>query len=755
MLKFTRISAVLSFACWAIAALSPPRCDSLYAAVPFIIDEDFKDAVIGLNLDILRDKTGLLGIDEAASPRFNDRFIPSESKRPNFGYIRDAVWARFRLDNRTGGMVELLLEFPQPFVDHVDFYSFSKGYEAVVRTGDMLPFDTRPVRHRNYIFKIQQEPGTAEYYLRMRTTSTLSLTLNLWSPQAFNEHEELLNAFFWAFYGILMAMLIYNLLIFFSVRDRSYLYYVFFVAMLLAYTMTFNGNSYMYLWPKSVWWANVSLTIFVNLMAAGAYLFARSFLKTWENMPLLDKMLMLMTAASAINALLAISLPPGKADGLAAYTSIPGIAVLALTALFALKKRVSAARIYLVAWLVFIIGGLASALRALAVLPSNFLIHYSIHIGAAFQVILFSSGLAERINSAHSGRLRALEALAESEEKYRRLIENATESIFITRDFRVVFANARTFKFAGRKPEELIDIPYIDYVHPDDRGIMKERFERRISGEDVHNEHEFRIIDSEGSVRWMRVSAMLIDWQGRPAVLNFMNDITERKNSEALLLASLLEKELLLKEMHHRVKNNMQILSSLLSLQMRTLDDESARDIIMESQNRIRSMALIHEKLYQSDNFLGVDFSVYIENLAHSLLGSYSRARTIVRLDIKVENVFLGIDTAIPCGLIVNELITNCFKHAFPEGGHGEVVIRFGGRELDDPEGAFYTLSVRDTGNGIADGVDTDSPSTLGLQLVKTLVGQLRGRLIIHSKPGEGTEFVIDFRSRVLCRRDA
>lgn len=754
MIAFVRIPAAAWGAFCAVALFIITSAACVFAAEPVVIDESFNSAAIGRNLEILIDADRRYTIDEVSSPNSACGFSPSDSDHPNFGYMHGAVWARFTLDNRTAEAFDLLLELPQPFVDHVEFYTFQGGSAQVVRTGDMHPFDSRPVRHRNFVFPVRQGPGTASYYLRLETTSTLSLMLYLWTIRSFTEHEEVENSVLWAFYGIMIAMFLYNLLIFFSVRDRSYLYYVFFVGTLLAYTLTFNGVSFKYLWPANVWWANVSLSVFVNLLGASFYLFARSFLNTNTTMPLLDRLLLALAGVSVINVLLALTLPPGKADGLATYTSIAGIVVITAVVFVSLKKRVSGARIYLLAWLVYVIGASVAILRALTILPSNFLTHYSIHMGAALQVILFSSGLAERINSARAGGLQALEALAESEEKYRQLIENATEAIFITRDFRVVFANARTFEFVGRRPEELIDVPYLDYIHPDDREVMRDRFLRRIAGEDLPNEHEFRLLDSDGSVRWMRVSAMLVSWQGRPAILNFMNDITGRKKSEEIVAASLREKELRLKEIHHRVKNNMQILSSLLNLQMRTMNDDTVRDILMESQNRIRSMSLIHEKIYKSENFLGVDFSDYIGKLARSLIHSYSGVQGVVLLDVKVEEVFLGIDTAIPCGLIVNELLTNCFKHAFPDGRRGEVVIRFNGMERENPEGALYTLSVRDTGIGIGGAVDTETPSTLGLQLVKTLVGQLHGELVIHSRAGEGTEFVVSFRSPVLYRQE-
>ncbi len=184
---------------------------------------------------------------------------------------------------------------------------------------------------------------------------------------------------------------------------------------------------------------------------------------------------------------------------------------------------------------------------------------------------------------------------------------------------------------------------------------------------------------------------------------------------------------------------------------MRTIKDESVRDIFMESQNRIRSMSLIHEKIYKSDDFMGVDFSDYIGKLARSLINSYSSVQGVVRLDIRVEKVLLGIDDAIPCGLIVNELLTNCFKHAFPGGRRGEVIVGFRSEAAGSPDGARYILSVRDTGVGIGGRVNVESPDTLGLQLVRTLVGQLHGELEIVSEAG--TEFIISFRSRALYRQ--
>ena len=399
----------------------------------------------------------------------------------------------------------------------------------------------------------------------------------------------------------MIAMFLYNLLIFFSVRDR-HLYYVF-VGTLLAYTLTFNGVSFKYLWPANVWWANVSLSVFVNLLGASFYLFARSFLNTNTTMPLLDRLLLALAGVSVINVLLALTLPPGKADGLATYTSIAGIVVITAVVFVSLKKRVSGARIYLLAWLVYVIGASVAILRALTILPSNFLTHYSIHMGAALQVILFSSGLAERINSARAGGLQALEALAESEEQYRQLIENATEAIFITRDFRVVFANARTFEFVGRRPEELIDVPYLDYIHPDDREVMRDRFLRRIAGEDLPNEHEFRLLIRRFPL--MRESAMLVS-AGTSSDHKLLNVSPGERNRGNRRLP---EKELLLKEIHHRVKQHAD--TQFTQPQMRTMNDDTVRDILMESQNRYADVA-IHEKIYKSEN--RGDFSDYIGN---------------------------------------------------------------------------------------------------------------------------------------------
>jgi two-component sensor histidine kinase len=217
-------------------------------------------------------------------------------------------------------------------------------------------------------------------------------------------------------------------------------------------------------------------------------------------------------------------------------------------------------------------------------------------------------------------------------------------------------------------------------------------------------------------------------------------EILERIRIEHKLRGSLKEKEVLLKEIHHRVKNNLQVISSLLYLQSKKVHDKPALEMFTESQNRIRSMALIHEKLYQSEDLVHVDFSEYIRNLIGHLANSYGAQMKNVRIHMQTENVLLSIDKGIPCALIINELVINALKYAFPKDRKGEITIR-----INRDDRRMIALSVSDNGVGFPHTVDLLNSETLGLQLVKQLTQQLKGRIDIEN--GHGTKFMITFEA--------
>ena len=194
-----------------------------------------------------------------------------------------------------------------------------------------------------------------------------------------------------------------------------------------------------------------------------------------------------------------------------------------------------------------------------------------------------------------------------------------------------------------------------------------------------------------------------------------------------LLQESIQEKEVLLKEIHHRVKNNLQVISSLLNLQSMYIKDKEAFDVFKESQDRVKSMAMIHEKLYQSGNFAEIDFSQYIKNLTSSIYSSYGMDTKLIKLKISAENIFLDINNAIPCGLIINELVTNAIKHAFPSGRSGEINIKFS--RIDNK----YILSVQDNGIGLPDSFIIEKTESLGMQLIYSLVSQLEGEFEVKT----------------------
>jgi len=219
-------------------------------------------------------------------------------------------------------------------------------------------------------------------------------------------------------------------------------------------------------------------------------------------------------------------------------------------------------------------------------------------------------------------------------------------------------------------------------------------------------------------------------------MLGTMTDITERRSSEAQIAASLKEKEVLLKEIHHRVKNNLQVISSLLNLQAANVVDTQTLEQLRESQNRIRSMALIHERLYQSGNLARIDFGEYTRSLVGFLVRSYNVSG--VQVQVEVQNIELPVNTAIPCGLVINELVSNALKYAFPNERGGVVVV---GLKVTPDRTAV--LSVQDDGIGLPADLDHQNTTTLGLQLVNTLTKQLNGTIgLIRDR---GTTFSITF----------
>jgi PAS domain S-box-containing protein len=224
-----------------------------------------------------------------------------------------------------------------------------------------------------------------------------------------------------------------------------------------------------------------------------------------------------------------------------------------------------------------------------------------------------------------------------------------------------------------------------------------------------------------------------------------INDITERKRGEEKIQASLLEKETMLKEIQHRVKNNLQVISSLLGLQSSYIQDEKSREIFKESQDRISTMAKIHTMLYQSEDMSRVDFGGFIRDLVGRLQQFYGIAGSPVKIHVNVSDVSLTIETSIPCGLILNELVSNALKHAFPEGNGGEVNISM------TTAGDRVVLTVQDNGIGFPEAVDFHNTKSLGFGLVNLLVGQING--IIELQVEGGTTFTTTFPAVIRGRR--
>ena len=339
-------------------------------------------------------------------------------------------------------------------------------------------------------------------------------------------------------------------------------------------------------------------------------------------------------------------------------------------------------------------------------------------------------------------RKKAEEALLKSEKQYRDLFENAPIGIYrTTPDGRMLVANPALIHMLGYSSFEELAQRNLD-EEASKRGYPRSEFKELI-------EREGKVIGFEsgqtvegGTVIFFRESAQAICNSSGTIIYyeGTVEDITERKMAEEQIKRSLKEKEVLLREVHHRVKNNMQIISSLLSLQSQYIEDDQLREAFKDSQNRIQSMAIVHEKLYQSEDFASIDFKEYVESLTRSLFQSSRIDIGRITLKVEVGDVPLGSDYVIPCGLIINELISNCLKHAFPGNKKGEITIKL--NRCNEKE---IELVVADNGIGMPGNIDIENTKSLGLRLVTILAeDQLRGRIRLDRTGGTEVSIIFE-----------
>ena len=335
------------------------------------------------------------------------------------------------------------------------------------------------------------------------------------------------------------------------------------------------------------------------------------------------------------------------------------------------------------------------------------------------------------------------EALKESEEKFRTITESSPDAIFITdQKGNYAYVNQASSDLLGYSVEELTKMNIVDISDNLQIEESMKQFQQLL--EKGHMFIELNLVRKDGSMVPTDLNAVVLP---NGLVYGSCRDMTERKLSEEKLKANLREKEILLKEIHHRVKNNLQIISSLLDLQSETLDEE-LKETYKVSQNRIKSMALIHENLYRGGNLSSINVKDYITELIDNLQYSFDVGTGEITINVETSDLELNIDTAIPIGLIVNELISNCYKHAFNDGSDGGKidVSNIIDIEIGTLHDEKYFLKVKDNGIGLPENINIHETSTLGLQLVSMLVQQLKGSLELNREVG--TEFYIVFQPR-------
>ncbi len=395
------------------------------------LDEHTRHLPLGQVMQVFEDPLGEARIEDITSTAFESRFQPHQNAVFNAGYSRSVHWVRVDLNYRpqtVQGARRWLLEVAYPPLDSLQLYlaDGQGGYRLAGDTGDTKPWASREIRQGNYLFEIELQPNQPQRaYLRVASEGSIQVPLSLWSQHAYLEAQPGRIYVLGMIYGVLLAMLVYNLFIYISIRDQSYLFYILYIAAFGLYQVSVNGAGVQFLWPDRPWWANAATPLLIGATGLFGCLFTRSFLRTAEHSRWMDRLLRLIIGLSVVVMVLALTTDYGLSLRLATALALLFTLAVFAAGILAWLRGMRVARYFIIAWSALLIGGQINTLMVLGHLPHNFLTMYASQLGAALEVVLLSMALADRINALKDERAKILEsARSDLEQLNRELAES-------------------------------------------------------------------------------------------------------------------------------------------------------------------------------------------------------------------------------------------------------------------------------------------------------------------------------------------
>lgn len=395
------------------------------------LSQDIDHLKLGTSLEILEDKDGELTIHDFLKNDFTDRFIKSSDEEPKMGYTTSTFWTRFQVENPEHHSKEMYLEIAYQHLDEIELYTPDKNNRYIMhQAGFKYNFENRQILHRNFVFKINLNRGINTYYVKIRSSSLVKFPMVLQTPEYFSKAIVLEYLLLGLYYGILIVMVLYNLFVFFSVRDISYLYYILYIVSFIFFTLALTGVGFQYIWPHSLWWAKISTPFFIFM---GIFLigqFIRTFLDLKKLAPIAEVMVVLMMIWSFAGMIITVTMDYSFATRLSAITTVTAVFNYFIVGIISAIKGNRTAKFYLLAWTLYLTGCSLLGLQYAGYLPSNFITQYSVQIGSAAEVILLSFALGDRINilqeEKETAQLRTIEIQKSATENLERKVAERT-----------------------------------------------------------------------------------------------------------------------------------------------------------------------------------------------------------------------------------------------------------------------------------------------------------------------------------------